>query len=71
MVSVMAPPNIQMSSLSVAYFICLRNRISGCPQMVAHRMQDAEQMVELEEHQKSGLQVVVDSFGTWLEVLHC
>ena len=52
--------------------VCLRNRISGCPQMVAHRrMQDAEQMVELEEHQKSGLQVVVDSFGTWLEVLHC
>jgi len=34
-------------------------------------MQAAEQTVELEEHQKSGLQVVVDSFGTWLEVLRC
>jgi len=52
--------------------VCLRNRISGCPQMVAHRrMQAVEQMVEPEEHQKSGLQVVVDSFGTWLEVLCC
>jgi hypothetical protein len=40
--------------------------------MVEHRrMQAVEQTVEPEEHQKSGLQVVVDSFGTWMEVLQC
>jgi hypothetical protein len=34
-------------------------------------MQAVEQLVELEEHQKSDLQVLVDSLGKWLEVLHC
>ncbi|CAN6231172.1 unnamed protein product [Urochloa humidicola] len=59
-----------MSSLLA--HILMPEVISCCPQMVAHRrMQAAEQTVEPEEHQKSGLQVVVDLFGTWLEVLRC
>lgn len=42
------------------------------------RTEPAEQPLELEpepvqeaEHQKLGLQLMVDLFDTWLEVLHC
>jgi hypothetical protein len=51
---------------------CPRNLISGCLQMVVCRkMKGVGQSVDLEEHQKSGLQMLVDLLGTWLEVPHC
>jgi hypothetical protein len=35
------------------------------------RTQAVDQSVELEEHQKLDLQMLVDLLGKWLEVLHC